>query len=179
MKIDRISIGFLTLTVFLLLLFCPDPASAKFPEKEISLVCPWPPGGSSDLITRTMAQVAKKYLAKSVIVINRDGANGVVATTENVRTTPDGYTILIGTSGLFTATPLVQKNLGYKRDDFEFLVGMTNEPMVFTVHQNSSYKSIEDLVRAAKEKNLVIRYSNSGLGGIPSSAPPISFRWPG
>lgn len=179
MKINRIVFGLLLLVFCVIFLVGPASIYAKYPEKEISLICPWPPGGSSDLITRSMAQVAKKYISKSLIVINRDGANGVVATTENVRTAPDGYTILIGTSGLFTATPIVQKKVGYKQEDFEFLVGMTNEPMVFTVHQTSPYQTIEDLIKVAKEKNLVLRYSNSGLGGIPQLCAAYFFQMAG
>jgi tripartite-type tricarboxylate transporter receptor subunit TctC len=154
----------------------PAPAAAAFPEKPITLICPWPPGGSSDLIVRTIAKLAPKYFPKPVVVINRAGANGVVATTENVRTSADGYTILIGTSGLFTATPLSQKNLGYKQDDFEFLAGMTNEPMIFTVPTSAPYKSLNELIKTAKEKDLVIRYSNSGLGGIPQLCAAQLFR---
>ncbi len=157
----------------------PLPAAAAFPEKAITLICPWPPGGSSDLIVRTVAKIASKYIPKAVVVVNRAGANGVVATTENVRTTPDGYTILIGTSGLFTATPLSQKNLGYKQEDFEFLVGMTNEPMIFTVPVTAPYKNLNELIKTAKEKGLTIRYSNSGLGGIPQLCGAQLFKYAG
>lgn len=140
----------------------------KYPEKEVTLICPWPPGGSSDLISRAIAQLASnKYLGKPMVVVNRDGANGMVATTELAKTKPDGYTIALGASGLFVTQPFVQKDLGYKQDDFEFLVGLTNEPILLTVNANSPYKTLEDLIKDAKEKNKVIRYSNSGMGGIP------------
>ncbi|RPJ41149.1 MAG: tripartite tricarboxylate transporter substrate binding protein, partial [Deltaproteobacteria bacterium] len=145
----------------------PTLALAKFPEKEITLVCPWPPGGSSDLITRTIAKVGAKYFPKPIIVINKAGANGVVATTESVRTPADGYTLIQGATGLFTSTIIVQKTVGYKQEDFDFLMGMTNEPMVLTVHPSSPYKSLDEMIKNAKEKDLVIRYSNSGLGGFP------------
>ncbi len=140
---------------------------AAYPEKAITLICPWPAGGSTDLITRMVSKVGAKYFSKPIVVVNRAGANGVVATTENVRTPADGYTILAGTTGLFTSTILVQKKVGYKQDDFEFLLSMTDEPMVVSVHPSSPYKSLNELIRAYKEKNQVIRYSNSGLGGIP------------
>jgi len=143
------------------------PAFAKFPDKEITFVCPWPPGGSSDLITRTIAKVGAKYFPKPIIIVNRAGGNGVVATTENVRTPPDGYTIIQGATGLFTSTILVQKTVAYKQADFDFLAGMTNEPMILTVHSSSPHKTLNELIKAAKEKNQVIRYSNSGLGGFP------------
>jgi len=147
--------------------FGPSPAIAKYPEKEVTLICPWPPGGSSDLITRTIAKVGAKYIPKPIIIVNRAGGNGVVATTENVRTSPDGYTIIQGATGLFTSTILVQKTVAYKEADFDFLAGMTNEPMILTVHSSSPHKTLNELIKAAKEKNQVIRYSNSGLGGFP------------
>jgi tripartite-type tricarboxylate transporter receptor subunit TctC len=140
---------------------------SKYPEKNITFICPWSPGGSSDTITRALAQSLKKNLGKSVIVVNRDGANGMVATTENVNTKPDGYTLIQGASGLFVTQPYAQKNLGFKESDFDFLIGVTNEPIVLTVNANSPYAALQDLIKAAKAKNLVIRYSNSGMGGFP------------
>lgn len=141
--------------------------SAKYPEKEITLICPWPPGGSSDLLSRAIAQAASKNLPKPMVVVNRDGANGMIATKELTKAKPDGYTITQGASGLFLTQPFTQKNIGYKQDDFDFLIGLTNEPILLTVNANSPYKTLDDLIKAAKEKNLVIRYSNSGMGGIP------------
>ena len=153
-----------------LMVFSPGQAQwaqAAFPEKTITLICPWPPGGSTDLITRTIAKVGAKYISKPIIVVNKPGGNGVVATTEMARVPADGYSICAGTTGLFTSTILVQKKVGYKQDDFEFLASMTDEPMVITVHPSSPYKSLNELIRTFKENGQVIRYSNSGLGGIP------------
>ncbi|CEP69387.1 Bordetella uptake gene [Moorella glycerini] len=154
-------------------------ATVKYPEKEITLICPWPPGGSSDLLSRAIAQAASKNLPKPIVVINRDGANGMVATTELAKTKPDGYTIAQGASGLFVTQPFIQNNLGYKQDDFDFLIGLTNEPILLTVNANSPYKTLEDLIKAAKEKNLVIRYSNSGMGGIPQLSAAYLFQLAG
>ncbi len=145
----------------------PAPAQSKYPEKEITLICPWPPGGSSDLLTRAIAQAANKHLTKPMVVVNRDGANGMVATTELAKAKPDGYTISLGVSGLFTNQPYIQKTLGYKQDDFDFLLGFTNEPILLTVNANSPYKTLEELLAAGKEKNLLIRFANSGMGGFP------------
>ena len=155
------------------------PAEAKFPEKEITLICPWPPGGSSDLLTRAIAQATKSYLPKPMVVINRDGANGMIATAEAVRTKPDGYTIIQGASGLFLTQPFVQKKLEYKQDDFDFLIGLTNEPILLTVNINSPYKTLEEMLKGFKEKNQVVRYSNSGMGGIPQLCLAYLFNWAG
>jgi tripartite-type tricarboxylate transporter receptor subunit TctC len=150
-------------------------AIAKYPEKEVTLICPWPPGGSSDLITRAVAQTAKSLFPKPLIVVNRDGANGMIATAETARAKADGYTITLGAGGLFLTQPFVQKKLEYKQDDFEFLIGLTNEPMILTVNVNSPYKSLEELIKSFKEKNQVVRYSNSGMGGFPQLCPAYLF----
>lgn len=142
-------------------------ATTVYPEKEITLICPWPPGGSSDLLTRAIAQSANKTLGKPMVVVNRDGANGMVATTELVKTKPDGYTISLGVSGLFTNQPYIQRNLGYKQDDFDFLMSFTNEPIVLLVNAGSPYKTLEDLLSAIKSRNTAIRFGHSGMGGFP------------
>ncbi len=180
---ERIVMGTLMGMVFSLLLLSllsvNTACAAGFPEKTITLVCPWPPGGSSDMIARSVSKVGVKYIPKPIVVVNHAGGNGVVATTENVRTPADGYTIIFGTTGLFTSTILTQKKVGYKQDDFEFLLGMTDEPMVISVHPSSPYKSLNDMIRAFKEKDQVIRYSNSGLGGIPQLCGAHLFRFAG
>ncbi|SMB97236.1 Tripartite-type tricarboxylate transporter, receptor component TctC [Thermanaeromonas toyohensis ToBE] len=176
-RLNKVALVFLSLFVILGLLITAcgskqqsggqTASTSKYPEKEITLICPWPPGGSSDIISRAIAQVASKYLNKPMVVVNREGANGMIATTELAKTNPDGYTIALGASGLFVTQPFVQKNLGYKQDDFEFLIGLTNEPILLTINAGSPYNTLEDLIKDAKEKNKVIRYSNSGMGGIP------------
>ena len=164
-----LAVGFITFPEW-------NTAEAAFPEKEITLICPWPAGGSSDLICRTIAQAAAKHLPKPVIVVNRDGANGVVATTEAKTARPDGYTLLQGTSGLFITQPLTQKNLGYHMDDFDILIGVTNEPILLLVHADSPYKTIDDFIASARKENVVIRFANSGTGGIPALAGTYFFQ---
>jgi tripartite-type tricarboxylate transporter receptor subunit TctC len=175
---ERFFISLAAFSALLLVFPAAVPAQTKFPEKAITLICPYPPGGSSDLISRSVAQVSKKYISKPMVVVNRDGANGVVATTESVRTAPDGYTILQGSSGLFTTIPLSQ-TVGYKQEDFEFLVGATNEPTVLTVNASSPFRTIDEWVKSAKEKGTIIRYSNSGLGSIPQLSAAYFFRLAG
>jgi tripartite-type tricarboxylate transporter receptor subunit TctC len=164
------------ISLLLSALFSGGTAAAAFPEKEITLICPWPAGGSSDLITRSISQGMAKHLPKATIVVNRDGANGVIATTETRTAKADGYTIIQGTTGLFTIQPLTQKNLGYKMEDFDFLIGLTNEPILLVVHADSPYKTVEDLIQGAKKENRIIRFSNSGLIGLPSMAGSYFFQ---
>jgi tripartite-type tricarboxylate transporter receptor subunit TctC len=145
-------------------------AADTFPAKEISFICPWPPGGSSDLLVRAIAQSANKILPKPLVVVNQDGANGIVATTRAAKATADGYTLVQGASGLFLTQPYVQKSLGYKQDDFDFLIGFTNEPILLSVHSSSPYATLEKLLDGAKKDDKVISYGNSGMGGFPQLA---------
>ena len=160
----------LTGVILMLSLVLTACGGKQYPDKEITFVCPWSPGGSSDLIVRSMSKVAGKDFPKPFVVVNRDGANGVIATTELAKTKADGYTVSLGTSGLFTTTPISQPNVGYKMEQFDFLLNLTNEPIVLSVPAGSPYRTLEDLIKGAKEKNLTIRYANSGLGGIPQLA---------
>jgi tripartite-type tricarboxylate transporter receptor subunit TctC len=143
-----------------------DSPAAKYPEKEITLVCPWSPGGSSDLLARAIAQSANKKLPKPIIVVNRDGAAGVIATTELAKAKPDGYTMAVGATGLFAIQPFMKK-VDYQTSDFDFLIGISNEPIVLAVKADSPYKTLGDLLARAKAEGAVIRYGNSGMGSVP------------
>ena len=140
--------------------------SIRYPEKEITLVCPWSAGGSSDLLARALAQSANKKMEKPIIVVNRDGAGGGIATLEVGQAKPDGYTIAVGASGLFTTQPFLKK-VNYKIDDFDFLIGISDEPVLLTVRADSPDKNLEDLFQRAKSEKLVIKYGNSGIGTVP------------
>jgi len=141
----------------------------NFPEKEITLMVPWSAGGSTDFVGRTLANIASKYLPEPVIVVNREGANGIIGFSELANTKPDGYTIAVGATGVFTTSPLTQEGVAYKMEDFEFLVGFTEAPIVISVPGDSPYNTLEELFAASKEDGLVIRYANSGMGGIPQT----------
>jgi tripartite-type tricarboxylate transporter receptor subunit TctC len=140
------------------------PAPLKYPEKEITLIVPVAPGGSTDVNARATAKLMSKYLNKPVVVENQDGAGGVTATTELARKKPDGYTLEFAADGLFTTQPVLQKNLGYKQDDFDFLIGTTAASPTLSVNAKSPYKTLEDLIKDAKEKGKTINYGHAGVG---------------
>ncbi|MED4601925.1 tripartite tricarboxylate transporter substrate-binding protein [Paenibacillus validus] len=97
----------------------------KYPEKEITLVVPLASGGSTDVNARATAKLMSKYLNQPVVVENKDDAGGITAMTDLVRQKPDGYNLQFAGDGLFSIQPILQKNLGYKQDNFDFLVGTT------------------------------------------------------
>lgn len=137
-----------------------------FPTKEISLICGYAPGGSSDLIDRALVQSMSKSLSKPVVVVNRDGANGTVSLAEVAKAKADGYTLVHGVSGHFLTEPLINKGVRYKQEDFDLLMNLTTEPILLTVSADSPYKTWDELVKASKEKNIVMRYSTSGMGSL-------------
>ena len=137
-----------------------------FPTKEITLICGYAPGGSSDLIDRALVQSMNKNLPKPVVVVNRDGANGTVSLADVAKAKADGYTLVHGVSGHFLTEPLINKGVRYKQEDFDFLMNLTTEPIVLTVNANSPFKTWEELIKYAKEKGVVVRYGTSGMGSL-------------
>lgn len=138
----------------------------KYPEKEITLVVPWSAGGSSDLLARALTRAANKTIGKPIIVVNREGAGGGIATSEVAQSKPDGYTVAIGASGLFTTQPFLKK-VNYQISDFDFLIGISDEPVLLTVRADSPDKTLADFIKRAKAEGKVVKYGNSGMGTVP------------
>jgi len=154
-------------------------AAVKYPEKEVTLICPWNPGASADIQARALAKAASKYLKKPMVVVNQDGAGGIVATTQMKSAKPDGYTMALGVIGLFTTQPILNKSLGYKQSDFDFLLSITSAPCSIVVNANSPWKTLDDLVKDAKATNKTINYGTSGANTTPQLAGAQFFQMAG
>lgn len=150
------------LVVAIGLVLVPGHASAAYPEKAITLVAPYGPGGSSDLASRTLASVADKYIGKPVVVVNRTGAGGVTGSTFVHKSKPDGYTLLLGRVGCNATTPAVNKTIPYRWDEFTFLGLLELNPFVYVVNAKSPYKTFDDLIKALKANPGKLSYSQSG-----------------
>lgn len=141
-----------------------SPAQAKYPDHAVEWVVPFAPGGSTDLIARTLAKGLEKPLGQSVVVVNREGAAGAVGTKEVAGAAPDGYKVAFPPSSLFTITPLVVKNAQeVKLEDLKIVTGLTVENIVIIVHKDSPYKTIEDVLRE-KGSGKKLRFAHSGVG---------------
>lgn len=137
----------------------------NYPTKPITIICPWAPGGSSDLTVRAIASLSPKYLGVNMNVVNREGGNGAVALTEMARTTAaDGYTISLCSAGNFTTMPFVQ-DVGYEIDDFKFVIGTTSEPLAVIVRSNSQLKSLKDIVDRYQKDRKPVLHGQSGANG--------------
>jgi tripartite-type tricarboxylate transporter receptor subunit TctC len=137
----------------------------KFPQKPITIIAPFDAGGNVDTIGRFLAEGAKKYFPEPVVVVNRPGAGGVVGTAELVRSTPDGYTILIGVnSNLAQSIHMVKTP--YTIDDYIPIMRVAQAPSVLYVNSRSPWRNIKELVGYAKEHPGEIRVGSPGIGTI-------------
>lgn len=124
--------------------------SQDFPSRPITLVAPFPAGSVTDSVTRTLAQGLQDALGQTVVVENKAGAQGTVGAAHVARSKPDGYTLLVASSGMFVARSFY-KTLPYDpNDSFTPVAGVGSTSMMFMVAENSPFKSIEDLTRAAR-----------------------------
>jgi tripartite-type tricarboxylate transporter receptor subunit TctC len=147
-------------------LLCLGAGSAvgAYPERNITLIVPFAPGGPTDIIARILSAAFQKSLGQSVIVDNRGGAAGNIGMATAARAAPDGYTLLL-TSTAIAVNPALFNNLGYDPfKDFAPISELVNAPNVIVVRADSGIRSIADLVARAKAKPGTFNYSSPGLG---------------
>jgi tripartite-type tricarboxylate transporter receptor subunit TctC len=142
-------------------------SAGKFPERPIRLVVGFPPGGATDILARILQQHLPESIGQPVVVDNRGGASGTIAAAMVAKAPPDGYTIMMVPSGPFTISVSTYKNLPYDAvRDFKgasLLAWVTN---VIVVPQASSVKTLQDIIRLAKEKPGQATFSSSGAGSL-------------
>lgn len=132
-----------------------------FPTKPITLICPWSAGGGSDQICRAVASVADKYLGQSMVVENKDGAGGTIGITEAKQAAPDGYTIVLATTGVFLTQPLMRE-VSYSLDDFESVAMVSTDEICICVPASCTANNIAELADLYKSKTLNATGNSSG-----------------
>jgi len=141
--------------------------ASTFPDRPIRLVVGFPPGGATDILARILSQHMPESIGQPVVVDNRGGASGTIAAAMVAKAAPDGYTIMMVPSGPFTISVSTYGNLPYDAiRDFKgvsLLAWVTN---VVVVPQASPVKSMQDLIRMAKEKPGTVTFSSSGSGSL-------------
>ena len=142
-------------------------AAPNYPERPIRLVVGFPPGGATDILARILSQHMPESIGQPVVVDNRGGASGTIAAAMVAKAPPDGYTIMMVPSGPFTISASTYSNLPYDAvRDFtgvSLLAWVTN---VIVVPQASPVKTLQDLIRMAKEKPGQVTFSSSGSGSL-------------
>lgn len=137
--------------------------AAGFPAQPVTLVVPFPPGGTTDIAARTVAQAMEKTLGKSVVVDNRAGAGGNIGMAAVARAKADGYTIGMGTIGTQAINQFLYKDMAFNPEtDFEPIALVMTTPNVIAVNVESEIKDIKGLLEAAKSRKLT--YASPGVG---------------
>lgn len=138
-------------------------ASAQgFPSKPVKIINSFPPGGPSDMIARSVADVLQQSLKQPFLVENKAGAAGNIGTAEVARSPADGHTILIGIDTTFTVNPHIYKSLSFKPDDFKPLMVMASSGLLVGAHPATGFKKLGDMVEAGK--TTAVTFSSAGAG---------------
>lgn len=139
-------------------------AAADYPAKPIRMVISSPAGGGVDVIVRLTGDRLMRTKGWSTIMDNRAGAGGNIGTETVAKATPDGYTLL-GTTNNHTMNPFIYKNAGYDpTKDFAAIVQLTEAPSVMITNPQSAYRSLKDVINAARAQPGKIVYGTSGSG---------------
>jgi tripartite-type tricarboxylate transporter receptor subunit TctC len=147
----------------------PTLAQPGFPARPIKLICPWPAGGSTDAVMRSIADSAAKALGGQMIVENKPGASGMLGPNELVSAKPDGYTLSQLTIGV-ARLPHMQKMQFDPLRDFTYVACLTGYTFGIVVKSDSPIKSVKDLVEYAKANPGQFTFGSPGNGTTPHLA---------
>jgi tripartite-type tricarboxylate transporter receptor subunit TctC len=139
-------------------------AFAAYPDKTVTIVVPFPPGGSTDEIGRIVAQKLQEKLGGSFIVENRAGATGTIGATYVKRQPPDGYTLFVASLGPFVITPHLLKVQYDALKDLDPITVAVQAPNVLCVPTNSPDKTVADLLKDLKASPGKVSFASSGVG---------------
>jgi tripartite-type tricarboxylate transporter receptor subunit TctC len=151
--------------LLLILAFTISPALAQgWPAKTVRFIVPFPPGGSTDVAARTLADKLTRALGQQVVVDNRGGGGGAIGTVEVARAAPDGYTLLFVADPVITLH-LVVKNVQFDMQrDFSAVTQVTTQPIAVAVHASLPVKSVQELIAYAKANPGKLSFAHSGTG---------------
>ncbi|BDT77654.1 hypothetical protein PKF023_14570 [Polynucleobacter yangtzensis] len=158
------------ISAFLLCLFTvfssPIFAQSNYPNKPINLIVPYGAGGSADSRSRQLGQKMSLILKQPIVIDNKPGAGGNIGTEAIVRAAPDGYTIGMGNFAPMAVNKTLFGNLRYDPEiDLTPIILVEKGPLVLVVNPNSPFKTVQDIVVAAKAKPGVLTFSSGGIGG--------------
>jgi tripartite-type tricarboxylate transporter receptor subunit TctC len=144
------------------------PAQAQnYPTKPIRIIVPYAPGGIVDTSARVVGQKLSERLGQQVVVENRPGGNGFIGTVAAAKSPADGYTLLMAHTGEFAVAPAVFPKVPFELDrDFTPITMITDAPMVIVVNSKAPFKTMQELLAAAKAKPGTVGMSTPGVGTI-------------
>src|SRR5215471_12601928 len=142
-------------------------AAETYPARPITLVVPFAPGGSASTVARSVADKMSETLGQQIVIDNRGGAGGTLATRAVAKGVSDGYTILVATSATVGTSPSLLHNLGYDpRKDLDPIGLIAATPNVIVVHPSVPARSLAELIKIGQETATPIPYGSPGTGTL-------------
>ncbi len=149
-------------------LFAPAIVQAQpaWPNRTVRLIAQYPPGGLVDTVSRLMAPLMAGALGQNVVVENRAGANGFIGTDHVAKAAPDGYTLLVSHASVHVYGTATRQGMPFDPvGDFTHMIQLVEAPNIVLVRPSSPYRTLDDLVSAARTRP--VRYGSSGIGSAP------------
>jgi len=148
-----------------------QPAAGGFPDRPIRLVIPFTPGGTNDIVGRLAAEGMAPRLGQPVVIENRGGAGGALGAEVVAKAAPDGYTLLLGSSGSLTINQLVRPNLSYDPATAFAPIGLMGVgPNVIVVHPSVPARDLRELQAVARSARPPLAYASPGVGSTGHAA---------
>jgi len=145
-----------------------------YPNRPITLVVPFPPGGATDILARVLSEALPAKLGQPVIVENRPGGSTIIGVMSSLRAPPDGYTVLVSANSSFTVLPALKTNLPYDVEKDLYPINLSvSTPLVIVSSVDKPYTKLSELIAQAKAKPKSLRYSSYGPGTSPHLASEI------
>jgi tripartite-type tricarboxylate transporter receptor subunit TctC len=156
--------------VLMVAMFAPWVAHAQggYPDKPITMIVPFPPGGVADTVARPVAEALARELKQSVVVENRAGAGGALGIGVAARAAADGYTLLLSLSSISIlpeADNVLQRKPAFTLDQFKPIARFTADPTVFVVRADAPWKTLAEFIADAKRRPGALNYGSSGNYG--------------
>jgi tripartite-type tricarboxylate transporter receptor subunit TctC len=142
-------------------------AAQDYPNRPITLVVPFAPGGSTTIVARLIGDRLAEALGQQIVIDNRPGAGGTVGTRQVAKSAPDGYTIVLGYTGTLAIGPSLFPNVGYDvRKDFAPIGRIATAPNTLVVHPSFNVHSVAELIAYAKANPGKVNYGSAGVGTV-------------
>jgi tripartite-type tricarboxylate transporter receptor subunit TctC len=140
-------------------------AAQSYPNKPVRLIVPFPPGGATDISARIVAQKLGEMWGQTVVIENRGGAGGNIGAAEAARAAPDGYTLFFPSGSVMTVNEHIYANMNVRPErDFIPITNAVRGAQVIAVPANSPYRTLKDLIAAAKASPGKLNYGHAGIG---------------
>jgi tripartite-type tricarboxylate transporter receptor subunit TctC len=153
------------LAVLALGLAATGALAQAWPSKPVTMIVPFPPGGSTDMIARAVVPKLQEKTGGTFIVDNKPGAGGAIGAVQAKNAKPDGYTLFVSSLGPFVIGPHLLKNSGYDPiKDFDYITVAVQAPNILAVRADSAYKSLADVIKFMKANPDKMTYASAGNG---------------